>query len=124
MSKIGSLVLVKSEYTDQSGWKLRPGLVTGEYLNDYIVTYISKEVDKYRGEPTSIVIDNSALSAGRLKVRSVIRSHKTAWAEKSLCRRIGTFKKEIVDNVLRLQSKFSVNQYYNFTHKPPIPERF
>ncbi len=121
MSKIGSLVLVKSEYTDQSGWKLRPGLVTGEYLNDYLVTYISKEVDKYRGEPTSIVIDNSVLSAGRLKVRSVIRSHKTAWAEKSLCRRIGTFKKEIVDNVLRLQSKFSVNQYYDFAHKQNQP---
>ena len=35
MSDIGALVLVKYEYTGRSGWKVRPGLITGEYLNDY-----------------------------------------------------------------------------------------
>ncbi|MDO9566794.1 MAG: hypothetical protein Q7J15_08650 [Candidatus Desulfaltia sp.] len=37
MSDIGALALVKFEYTDKSGWKVRPGLITGEYLNDYQV---------------------------------------------------------------------------------------
>ena len=38
MSDVGALALVKYEYTDMSGLKVRPGLITGEYLNDYQVT--------------------------------------------------------------------------------------
>jgi len=57
MSDIGTLALVKYEYTDKSGWKVRPGLITGEYLNDYQVTFITKEVDKYKHENTSIIIE-------------------------------------------------------------------
>ena len=59
MSDIGALALVKFEYTDKSGWKVRPGLITGEYLNDYQVTFITKEVDKYKHENTSIMIGNN-----------------------------------------------------------------
>jgi len=65
MSDIGVLALVKYEYTDKSGWKVRPGLITGEYLNDYQVTFITKEVEKYKHENTSIIINNNDLSGGR-----------------------------------------------------------
>jgi hypothetical protein len=44
MSDIGALALVKYDYTDKSGWKVRPGLITGEYLNDYQMTFITKSV--------------------------------------------------------------------------------
>jgi len=37
MCDVGNLVIVKTEFTDQSGWKLRPGLVVGEYLDDYLL---------------------------------------------------------------------------------------
>jgi len=70
MSDVGALALVKFEYTDKSGWKVRPGLITGEYLNDYQVTFITKEVNKYSHEDTSVIIDNDDLSAGRLMKKS------------------------------------------------------
>ena len=123
MSDIGALALVKFEYTDKSGWKVRPGLITGEYLNDYQVTFITKEVDKYEHENTSIIIDNNDLAAGRLKKRSIVRTHKTFWIEKRQCKRVGMLKTEVIDKTLRLNEKYFVHNYYNFAHKqsPFVP---
>lgn len=117
MSDIGTLALVKFEYADRSGWKVRPGLITGEYLNDYQVTFITKEVDKYSHENTSIIIDNKDLVAGRLKRRSIVRTHKTFWIEKRQCKRVGTLKTEVTDKILRLNEKYFVRNYYDFAHK-------
>jgi len=117
MSDIGALALVKFEYTDKSGWKVRPGLITGEYLNDYQVTFITKEVDKYKHENTSTIIDNKGLSAGRLKQKSIVRTHKTFWIEKRQCKRVGMLKTEVTDKILRLNEKYFVRNYYNFAHK-------
>ena len=39
MSDIGTLALVKFEYTDKSGWKVRPGLITTE-ITDRILLWI------------------------------------------------------------------------------------
>ena len=123
MSDIGTLALVKYEYTDKSGWKVRPGLITGEYLNDYQVTFITKEVDKYKHENTSIIIDNNDLAAGRLKRKSIVRAHKTFWIEKRQCKKVGTLKTEVTDKILRLNEKYFVHTYYEFAHKqsPFIP---
>jgi len=66
MSDIGTLALVKFEYSDKPGWKVRLGLITGEYLSDYQVTFITKEVDKYSHEETSIIINNNDLGTGKL----------------------------------------------------------
>jgi len=118
MSDIGALALVKYEYTDKSGWKVRPGLITGEYLNDYLVTFITKKVDKYSHEDTSIIIDNDDLAAGRLKNRSIVRTHKTFWIGKSQCKRVGNLKTEITDKILRLNEKYFVGNYYDFAHEP------
>ena len=62
MSEIGILALVKQEYSDNSGWKVRPGLIAGEYLNDYQVMFITKDVDKYKHENSSIIINNNDLA--------------------------------------------------------------
>lgn len=117
MSDIGALALVKHEYTDRSGWKVRPGLITGEYLNDYQVTFITKEVDKYKHENTSIIIDDKDLAAGRLKRKSIVRTHKTFWIEKRQCKRVGMLKTEVTDKILRLNEKYFVRNYYDFAHK-------
>jgi len=117
MSDIGALALVKFEHTDKSGWKVRPGLITGEYLNDYQVTFITKEVDKYKHENTSIIIDDKDLAAGRLKQKSIVRTHKTFWIEKRQCKRVGMLKTEVTDKILRLNEKYFVRNYYDFAHK-------
>jgi len=121
MSDVGTLALVRFEYTDKSGWKVRPGLITGEYLNDYQVTFITKEVNKYSHEDTSVIIDNDDLSAGRLKKKSIVRTHKTFWIEKAQCKRIGTLKTEVTDKILRLNEEYFVRNYYNFAHKQNQP---
>ncbi len=118
MSDVGVLALVKFEYSDKSGWKVRPGLITGEYLNDYQMTFITKEVDKYSHEDTSIIIDNNDLAAGKLKQKSIIRTHKTFWIEKNQCKKIATLKSEVTDKILRLSGKNLVHKYYDFAHKP------
>jgi CDP-6-deoxy-D-xylo-4-hexulose-3-dehydrase len=123
MSNIGALALVKFEYTDKSGWKVRPGLITGEYLNDYQVTFITKEVDKYKHENTSIIINSNDLAAGKLKKKSIVRTHKTFWIEKRQCKRVGMLKTEVTDKILRFNEKYFVRNYYNFAHKqnPFVP---
>ncbi len=105
MSDVSALVLVKFEYTDKFGWKVRSGLITGEYLNDYQVTFITKEIDKYRYEHTSIIIDNNDLATGRFKKKSIVRTHKTFWIEKRQCKRVGRLKTQITDKILRLNEK-------------------
>ncbi|MFH1629769.1 MAG: lipopolysaccharide biosynthesis protein RfbH [Pseudomonadota bacterium] len=117
MSDIGSLALVKYEYTDKSGWKVRPGLITGEYLNDYQVTFITKEVDKYSHEDTSIIIDNEDLASGALKRKSIVRTHKIFWVEKDQCKKVGTLRNEVTDKILRLSQKYFVRNYYDFAHQ-------
>ena len=117
MSDIGALALVKFEYTDKSGWKVRPGLITGEYLNDYQVTFITKEVDKYKHEHTSIIINSNDLAAGKLKKKSIVRTHKTFWIEKRQCKRVGMLKTQVTDKILRLNERYFVRNYYNFVHK-------
>lgn len=118
MSSIGNLVIVKAEFTDRAGWKLRPGLVIGEYLDDYLIAFMSKQVARYKDESTSIVIDNDDLLSGRLKRKSVVRAHKTFWTEKKLCQKFGALKKGIADKVLRLNSKYFLQNYYDFYHRP------
>ena len=92
-------------------------------MNDYQVTFITKEVDKYSHENTSIIIDNKDLAAGRLKQKSIVRTHKTFWIEKKQCKRVGTLKAEVTDKILRLNERYFVRNYYNFSHKqkPFIP---
>lgn len=118
MSDIGALALVKFEYTDKSDWKIRPGLITAVYLNDYQIGFISKEVDKYINEATSIVIGNEDLASGRLKTKSIIRAHKTFWTEKRLCKRVDSLKREVTEKVLRLNIKYITGNYYELAHKP------
>ena len=113
MSDVGVLALVKFEYSDKSGWKVRPGLITGEYLNDYQVTFITKAVDKYKNETTSIIIGNEDFSAGRLKKRSIVRTHKTFWIEKSQCKKVGTLKMQ----ARTVQNKGGSNVLSRKSHK-------
>ena len=115
MSDVGALALVKFEYTDKSGWKVRPGLITGEYLNDYQVTFITKEVNKYIHEDTSVIIDNDDLSAGRLKKKTLYARTKHFGLKRR--KKIGTLRTEVTDKILRLNEKYSVRNYYNFAHK-------
>ena len=121
MSDIGTIAMVKFKYTDKSGWKVRPGLITGEYLHDYQVTFITREVGKYEYENTSIIIDNNDLAAGKLKKKGIVRSHKTFWIDKRRCKIVGRLKTEVTDRILRLNENYFVHNYYNFAHKQNQP---
>ena len=123
MSDIGALTLVKFQFTDQSDWKVRPGLITGEYLNDYQVTFITKQVEKYRHENASFIIGEDDLASGKLKQKSIVRVHKSFWVEKTQCKIVGMLKTEAMDKILRLYQKYLVQNYYDFRHKqrPFVP---
>ncbi|MBW2109506.1 MAG: lipopolysaccharide biosynthesis protein RfbH, partial [Deltaproteobacteria bacterium] len=63
------------------------------------------------------MIDNEDLAAGKLKKKSIVRTHKTFWVDKTQCKKIGTLKTEVTDKILRLHEKYFVRNYYNFAHK-------
>ena len=73
-------------------------------------------------EDTSVIIDSIDLVSGKLKQKSIVRSHKTFWVEKSQCKQIGALKTEVTDKILRLNKKHSLHGYFNFAHqqKPPF----
>jgi len=123
MSDIGALALVKFQFTDQPDWKVRPGLITGEYLNDYQVTFITKQVEKYRHENASFIIGEDDLTSVKLKQKSIVRVHKSFWVEKTQCKIVGMLKTEAIDKILRLNQKHLVQNYYDFRHKqrPFVP---
>ncbi len=116
MSDIGLLVSAKSYHSDAAGFKNRPGLVIGEYQRDYFLAFISKEVEKYQSEPLSLLLSNEHLISGKLKHSSIVRSHKTYWAEKRRCTVIGRVKPELLDCIMRLNQSFHVKNYYEFAH--------
>lgn len=118
MSDVGSLVTVEVPFTDRSGSKIRPGVVVAEYLQDYLIAYITKDVNKYHHEVSSMLIANDDISSGKLKQTSLIRTHKKIWVDRNSCKIIGKLKFEFLDQLLRKSIFFDVTNHYVSTHKP------
>lgn len=118
MSNIGKLVTVKTAFLDPSNEEIELGLIIEEDLDEYLVAFIGDEKERYKNGPTSLIIDQDDLASGKLEKKSVIRSHKTYWTKKNLCRTVGALKEEATDNILRFNIKHLVRNYYDFAHRP------
>ena len=118
MTDVGSVVVVEKNCKGLLDSDSGPGFVIGAERDEYLVALISQEVSKYSEEPKSIIIDNEHLISGRLDEEGIVRAHRTYWAEKSRCKKIGVAKKEFTDKVLRLNATSVIPYHYDLVHRP------
>lgn len=76
--KKGDIVIVDFPYTDLSGSKLRPSLILLENRFDYVICFISSNLNIK--EPLDIVLSASSLNG--LKKESVLKTNKIMTIDK------------------------------------------
>jgi CDP-6-deoxy-D-xylo-4-hexulose-3-dehydrase len=124
-NRIGEIVFLNFPFTDLKGSKIRPALIIGESEiseGDYIVAYITTEVDRYSWSEFAVPFSEKDLSKGVLKYKSVIRVDKTILVHKDqfLREKVAFLTKEKLDEVLRTWIKFQIVNYYKTFHKKEI----
>ena len=82
MFEIGEIVAVNFVYQNVS--HIRPCLILNRHNNDYTALFISKDVEKYKQEDSSLIIDSSNLEDGILKHKSIVRTHNPCFVFKEL----------------------------------------
>ena len=105
-NRIGEIVFLNFPFTDLKGSKIRPALIIGESEiseGDYIVAYITTEVDRYSWSEFAVPFSEKVLSKGVLKYKSVIRVDKTILVHKDqfLREKVAFLTKEKLDEVYR-----------------------
>ena len=78
--KSGEIVLIDFPYTNLRQSKLRPGIILGQGArgDDYIVAFVSSEVDAYLATEHVVFVEAGDLAHGSLRSTSVVRVDKTA----------------------------------------------
>ncbi len=76
----GDIVLIAFPFTNLGGSKVRPGLILGQgdRTDDYIVAFVSSEVDSYLVAAHVVFVEAKDLAHGTLRTTSVVRLDKTA----------------------------------------------
>ncbi|MDF2954017.1 MAG: dTDP-4-amino-4 [Thermodesulfobacterium sp.] len=121
-NRIGEIVFLNFPFTDLKGSKIRPALIIGRSdINeeDYVVAYITAELDKYIWSKYAVPLSKEDLLWGNLKYKCVIRVDKTILAHKYqfLKEKVAYLTKEKIDEVLRVWFKFQIVNYYKIFHK-------
>ena len=77
-NRIGEIVLLDFPYTNLKGSKLRPALIVGasDIQNDFLVAFVTSEVENYIGSNYAVVIEQSNIQEGFIKQKSIIRCDK------------------------------------------------
>jgi len=115
MLKVGDIVLLEYPFTNQTGKKIRPGVVVqsredGIY-QDVQVAYLTTEVNKYASDLSSMPISQQHLSQGRLKFESVVRTDKIITVSSDNCRFIAKLNSQTIDKLLRKIAGLTVDSY-------------
>ena len=77
---VGEIVLIDFPFTNFKGSKVRPGLVLGQgdRADDWIVAFVSSEVDAYLAAEFAVFLGKGDLATGSMRMDSVARVDKTA----------------------------------------------
>jgi DegT/DnrJ/EryC1/StrS aminotransferase family/PemK-like, MazF-like toxin of type II toxin-antitoxin system len=79
-SRAGEMVLIDFPFTNLKGSKVRPGLILGQgdREGDYIVAFVTSEINSTSRYRHAIRIAQADLTSGSLRSTSVVRTDKTA----------------------------------------------
>jgi len=125
MFKCGDIITVLYIHTNLKNKDLRPGLVTGVHGNDVRVAFITSEVEKYRSEPSSVILTNKDLEVGKLRKPSIVRLHKQCLINTTkIKRRVASLKKESWEKILRKMVSMEVKIHYETIHKIVQQQKF
>jgi len=120
-NRIGEIVLLDFPYTNLKGSKLRPALIVGvsDVQNDFLVAFVTSEVDNYSWSDYAVVIDQSDLQEGFIKQKSIIRCDKliTISADRIARKNVAILKTSKISEVLRKVARICVDGMYNKIHK-------
>ncbi len=120
-NRIGEIVLLDFPYTNLKGSKLRPALIVGvsDVQNDFLVAFVTSEVDNYSWSDYAVVFDQSNLQEGFIKQKSIIRCDKllTISPDRIARRKVAFLKTSTIREVLRKVARISVDGMFNKIHK-------
>ncbi len=122
---LGEIVLIDFPFTNLKGSKVRPGLVLGQgdRSDDWIVAFISSEVDAYFDARYAAIIEPGDLSRGTMRSTSIVRTDKTAVLSESKFTRtnVARLSETKLRSVLKLWNSVSVRNYSKFLHTANRP---
>ena len=120
----GDIVLLDFPYTNQTGSKVRPGLVLNSNphnkLEDVNVAYITTEVDAYAHDPAAIALNATDMAEGTLKQTSVARVDKVLTIHSSKCRKVARLNSKKIDEMLRKATLLHVENFAANKYAVPV----
>ena len=120
-NRIGEIVLLDFPYTNLKGSKLRPALIVGvsDIQNNFLVAFVTSEVDNYSWSDYAVVFDQSDLQEGFIKQKTIIRCDKliTISPDRIARKNVAILKISKISEVLRKVARISVDGMYNKIHK-------
>ncbi|MGC8660302.1 MAG: lipopolysaccharide biosynthesis protein RfbH [Desulfomonilaceae bacterium] len=123
-SRVGEIVLLNFPFTNQRGSKVRPAVIISESADnfgDFLVAYITGEVDSYLYSKYAMVFDQDDLKSGTIAKQSVIRVDKVIVISENVIARpaVALLKPAKIDKMLRLWAQLVVENHYKAVHLPP-----
>ena len=116
----GEFVLIEFPFTNLKGSKMRPGLILGQgdRTDDYILAFVSCEVDAYLDAEFAIEVSASELSSGTIHQKSVIRVDKTACvhSRRFARERVAQLNDEKLREILHAWTRLSVRNFSQSFH--------
>lgn len=117
----GDIVLLDFPYTNQTGSKVRPGLVLGVNPHDDVsIAYITTEVDAYAYDTAAVLLSASDVAEGTLKRPSVVRVDKVLTIHSSKCRKVASLGPAKIDKVLRKATLVHVDNFASNKYRLPV----
>ena len=118
-------MLIDFPFTNLKGSKLRPGLILGQgdRVDDYIVAFVSSEVDAYFDARFAVQFDTPDLAVGTIHQCSIVRVDKTACVVRSRFAREGVARlgdkklREVLQCWTRLSTR-NFSQYFHTANRP------
>ena len=126
LNRIGEIVFLKFPYTNYKKSKVRPAVILSESgFNDFIVAYITTEIDNYAFSEYSVDLKKEDLDSNDLKYHSLIRIDKIIVADETMFSQVvGKLKDYKLKEVLKTLAKYNTNTYYQAIHKPQQNQQF
>ena len=123
-SRVGEIILYDFPYTNYKGSKVRPALILADSEEDrhgdYIVAYITTEIDNYAFSEFAVVFDIDDLETGFVKGKSLIRVDKTIplYEGQIIKNNVAVLNDRKLQEVLKAWSRLVTETYYKSIHKP------
>ena len=123
-NRVGEIVLLSFPYTNAQGSKVRPAVIISDnknaspYGDDYMLAYMTSEVDNYAFSPSSVVVKQEDLAFGQLKKDTLIRTDKVLTANESCFKNanVAKLKPAKIVELLKCFTKQTTTQYFQAVH--------